>query len=120
VGQKVKVREDIEPLNIDDWNIIKTHVIGKIFTVEEVKKSDTLFYVLKGLRIDISHDWLLPILEEECSCRKLVNNQLIIVNNDGCCVKCGAQMSIKTIRTVNDVLAGLSDEDKEIIRGRLR
>jgi hypothetical protein len=88
VGQKVKVREDIEPLNMDDWNIIKTHVIGKIFTVEEVKKSDTLFYVLKGLRIDISHDWLLPVLEPT--------------------------------RTVDDVLAGLSDEDKEIKRRRLR
>lgn len=86
VGQKVKVREDLEKIIMILYNEKKC-MLGKIYQIENVKiENGSYIYLLDGYTF--SHDWLLPVLESK--------------------------------RTVDDVLAGLSDEDKEIIMEKLK
>lgn len=118
VGQKVKVREDLGELTMILYEEKKS-MIGKIHEIQNTKKENgNYIYLLDGYTFH--HDWLLPVLEEECACKKLTPFGHITVDSDGCCIKCGTKISIKTKRTVDDVLAGLSDEDKEIIMEKLK
>jgi len=122
VGQKVKVREDLgEVFDISSWCREAKDKIGTIQEIASIENYCTgLHYYFKNSTATFRHDWLLPVLEEECCCKKLTSFGHMTVDSEGCCVKCGTKVCASTKRTVDDVLAGLSDEDKEIIKRSMK
>jgi hypothetical protein len=90
VGQKVKVREDLADVyDVRDWMSKYKNMIGKIYKIDTVHNED------QGLYYSLEYD-------KKSTFR---HDWLLPV--------------LETKRTVDDVLAGLSDEDKEIIKERL-
>ncbi len=105
VGQSVKVREDLaEVFDVSDWDGSKKRTIGKMCIIKQVYED------IEGLNYLVDFNELISIIDNRPDLKlprmHFRHDWLLPV--------------LETKRTVDDVLAGLSDEDKQIIMERLK